>query len=96
MDTGHVKKIAHLADECMSFQIARENAPRAIPGPNGFDYSMGGRYLYCRVTNVNIVIDWEGFDYSRPGALDTGIPLDDISAEHDVERIARTIATALR
>ncbi|MVZ99133.1 hypothetical protein F8568_001765 [Actinomadura sp. LD22] len=95
VDTGPVKEITHLADECMSFRIARENAPRAIPGPGGFAYSMGGRYLYCRVMNVDIVVDWEGFDYSRPGALDAGIGLDDISAEHDVERIARAIATAL-
>lgn len=95
VDTGPVKKIAHLADECLSFQISRENAARAIPGPYGADYSMGGRYLYCRVTNVNIVVDWEGFDYSRAGAPDTGIALDEISAEHDVERIAHAIITAL-
>ncbi|GAA2133254.1 hypothetical protein [Actinomadura napierensis] len=79
----------------MSFQVSRENAARSIPAPNGFDYSMSGRYLYCRVTNVNIVIDWEGFDYSRPGVLDTGTGLDEVSAEHDVERIARAIVTVL-
>ncbi|MDL4813503.1 hypothetical protein QP089_04440 [Actinomadura sp. OS1-43] len=96
VDTGRIKEIAHLADECMSFQISRENAARAIPAPDPAHYSMSGRYLYCRFKNVNMVIDWEGFDYTRPWTLDTGTGLDEVSAERDVERIARAIVTALR
>lgn len=96
VDTGPIEKVADLADECLGFSISRKNAMSAIPGDDGQKYSMSGRYLYCRFKNVNIVVDWEGFDYSRPWKLDAGTGMNQASSERDVERIVRTIVSTLR
>jgi hypothetical protein len=96
VDTGPIAEIAQLADDCVSFSISRKKAARAIPGSDGNEYSMSGQYLYCRFKNINMVVDWEGFNYSRPWALDAGTGLDGATAEQDVERIARAIVAALR
>lgn len=96
VETGPVEKVANIADECLGFRISRKNAVSGVIGDPRQDYSMSGRYLYCRVQNVNMVIDWEGQDYSRPWAVTTGTGLDQATANRDAQRIARAVVASLR
>lgn len=94
--TGPIEKAEHIADECLGFRIYRKNAVSGVIGDARQDYSMSGRYLYCRFKNVNIVIDWEGQDYSRPWAVKTGTGLNQATADRDVQQIARAVMALFR
>lgn len=94
--TGPIEEADHIADECLGFRIKRKNALSGVIGDSRHKYSMSGRYLYCRFKNVNIVIDWEGQDYSRPWAVKTGTGLNQATANRDVQQIARAVVALFR
>ncbi len=94
--TSKAAEVTGIADECLGFRISRKNAMSALPDDPGQKYAMSGRYLYCRLGNVNIVIGWEGLDYSQPGTVDAGTGLGDVAADRDTRRIAHSIGAALR
>ncbi|SNS99614.1 hypothetical protein SAMN05443665_1013186 [Actinomadura meyerae] len=96
VSTGPLEKAAGIAEECLGFRISRENAVSGVIGDPRQDYSMSGRYLYCRFKNVNMVIDWEGQDYARPWAVGTGTGLDQATAGREVQQVARAVVAALR
>lgn len=94
--TGRIEEAEHIADECLGFRITRKNALSGVIGDSRYQYSMSGRYLYCRFKNVNMEIDWEGQDYSRPWAVKTGTGLNQAAADRDVQQIARAVMALFR
>ncbi|GAA4241783.1 hypothetical protein GCM10022254_72040 [Actinomadura meridiana] len=93
-NSGPPRRVPGVADECVTFDLSRVNFISAVPG-NGNYYTQKGRYLECRVANVDIVVEWIGLNYSKSWSRTTGSGLDRASADQVTQTIVRSVVAVL-
>ncbi|GAA4241785.1 hypothetical protein GCM10022254_72050 [Actinomadura meridiana] len=93
-DSGPAHRVPGVADECVAFDVASINSVNGVAGDVNY-YTQRGRYLECRVANVDISVEWIGLNYSKPWSRTIGSGLDRASADQVTQAVVRSIAAVL-
>lgn len=94
INSGRARRVPNVADECVGFDLSNENSVSGVAGDQNY-YTQKGRYLECRVANVDISVEWLGLNYSKPWSRTSGSGLNPTSADRESQAVVRSIAAVL-